>query len=76
MYTQAGMDIATLKKLEPVLTSRSQVYRFQVLGMFDDPGPPIRVEAVIDTNQGRPRLLYWRDLSELGRGFPIQPGGN
>jgi hypothetical protein len=27
------------------------------------------VEAVIDTNLGKPRFLYFRDLSDLGRGF-------
>ena len=35
-------------------------------------GPMARVEAVIDTNGGKPRIVYWRDLSELGKGFDIQ----
>jgi hypothetical protein len=26
---------------------------------------------VIDTNGGRPRFLYWRDITELGRGFNL-----
>jgi hypothetical protein len=26
---------------------------------------------VIDTNMGRPRIVYWRDLSELGKGFDL-----
>ena len=32
-----------------------------------------RLEAVIDTNNGRPRIVYWRDLTELGKGFDLQP---
>jgi hypothetical protein len=34
--------------------------------MLEGKGPTIRVEAVIDTNGGRPRIIAWRDLSELG----------
>jgi len=26
-----------------------------------------RVEAVIDANQGKPRIVYYRDLTDLGR---------
>jgi hypothetical protein len=45
------------------------VYRVQSVGYFDGKGPAARVEAVIDANGGRPRILAWRDLSELGRGW-------
>ncbi len=72
LLTDANLTVDVLKKIEKYITSRSQVYRFQVLGTFNTPGPPARVEAVVDGNQGRPRVLYWRDLSELGRGFPIK----
>lgn len=73
LLTDAGLKVDTVKKLDQYITSRSQVYRFQVVGMFNDRGPSARVEAVVDINQGRPRVLYWRDLSELGRGFPLDP---
>ena len=52
---------------------RMQVYRMQVLGFFDKGGPTARVEAVVDTNLGRPRIVYFRDVSELGKGFEISP---
>jgi hypothetical protein len=73
LITDAGLKVSLVKQLDKYITSRSQVYRFQVLGMFNNPGPSARVEAVADINQGRPRVLYWRDLSELGRGFPLDP---
>jgi hypothetical protein len=41
------------------------------VGYFDQGGFMARIEAVIDTNGGRPRIIYWRDLSELGKGFDI-----
>jgi hypothetical protein len=47
------------------------VYRIQAVGYFDKAGPVARVEAVIDTNAGKPRIVYWRDLTELGKGFEI-----
>ena len=39
----------------------------QSIGYFDEGGPMARVEAVIDVNQGKPRVVYYRDLTDLGR---------
>jgi type II secretory pathway component PulK len=69
LLTEAGLPVTMLKPLERYLTARTQVYRVQSIGYFDDGGIAARVEAVIDTNQGRPRIVYYRDLTELGRGF-------
>jgi type II secretory pathway component PulK len=71
LLTQAGISLSTLQKLDSYITTRSQVYRVQSVGYFspDGKGPAIRLEAVIDTNAGRPRILAWRNLSELGRGW-------
>ncbi len=71
MLTQANLDVNKLKTLEKFITARSQVYRVQVVGHFKTGGPTARIEAIIDTNRGRPRIVYWRDLSELGRGFTL-----
>jgi DNA uptake protein ComE-like DNA-binding protein len=72
LLTKGKLKVDTLKQLEKYVTARTQVYRVQAIGYFDGQGPSARVEAVIDTNAGRPRILYWRDLSELGRGFEMQ----
>jgi hypothetical protein len=42
----------------------------QVLGYFDQGGPAVRLEAIIDVNSGYPRIVMVRDLTELGRGLP------
>ncbi|HLW66430.1 MAG TPA: type II secretion system protein GspK [Gemmataceae bacterium] len=70
LYTQANISITKLKALERYITARTQVYRVQVLGYFDQGGPAVRMEAVIDTNNGYPRIVMVRDLTELGRGLP------
>jgi type II secretory pathway component PulK len=72
LLTDVGLSPQTLRSLERYITGRSQVYRIQVVGHFDSGGPAARVEAVIDTNAGRPRVVYYRDLTELGKGFSLQ----
>jgi hypothetical protein len=60
-----------LSTLSKYITASSQVYRVQSVGHFDGPGPSVRIEAVIDTNAGRPRIVYYRDLTSLGKGYDL-----
>ena len=72
LITQANFPASSLRAWDRYITATTQVYRVQVVGHFDAGGPSARVEAVIDTNQGLPRILYWRDLTELGKGYDFQ----
>jgi hypothetical protein len=74
LLTQAGLTVKQLTTLDPYITTVTQVYRVQVLGYFDQGPTFARVEAVIDTNGGRPRILMRRDISTLGKGFDLSPG--
>ena len=56
-----------LQGLERYITALSQVFRIQSIGYFDEGGAMARVEAVVDTNQGKPRIVFYRDLTDLGR---------
>ncbi|HEX3147103.1 MAG TPA: type II secretion system protein GspK [Gemmataceae bacterium] len=67
LLEDASLPVATLQSLERYATARTQVYRVQSIGYFDEAGPMARVEAVIDTNLGKPRIVYYRDLTDLGR---------
>lgn len=71
LLTEANLPADTLRTLERYITAKSQVYRVQVIGWFEGGGPQARIEAVIDTNNGKPRILYQRDLTELGRAFDL-----
>jgi type II secretory pathway component PulK len=71
LITEANLTPATLKTLENYVTAGSGVYRIQSIGYFDGGGPTARIEAVIDTNNQRPRIVSWRDLTELGKGFEL-----
>lgn len=71
LLLEANFSIDKMRTLERYITTRSQVYRVQSIGSVGSSGPMARVEAVIDRNNGRPRIVMWRDLSELGRGYNL-----
>lgn len=69
LLTRANLPLQTLTSLDKYFTAQSQVYKVLVQGTLDGTGgSTARVEAVIDTNGGRPRILAYRNLSELGKG--------
>jgi type II secretory pathway component PulK len=72
LITEANLPVSLVQSLDQYITAHSQVYRVQSVGHFDSGGPTARVEAVIDTNAGRPRIIYFRDLTGLGKGFNLQ----
>ena len=69
---EAKLSPTKLQALERYVTTRTEVYRIQAIGYFMQGGPLARVEAIIDTNGGNPRIISFRDLSTLGKGFDIQ----
>jgi DNA uptake protein ComE-like DNA-binding protein len=76
LITEAGFSASAVQQLEKYITTKSQVYRVQALGYFEGGGgPTARVEAVVDANNGRPRILYYRDISDLGKGFDLSTNG-
>ena len=70
LVTEGIIDLATMRQVDRFLTTRGDVYRVQSVGYFDDGGAVVRLEAVIDATQLPPRLVFFRDLTHLGRGYP------
>ena len=68
LLTKTTLSANTLSGIETYITSRGQVYSFQVVGYFDSPGPTARVEAVMDANNGRPRIVYYRRWRSWAKG--------
>jgi hypothetical protein len=64
-----------MKQMLPFVCAGGGVYRAQVVGYYDEGGPSARIEAVIEATNGPPRLLFWRNISHLGRGFPLETLG-
>lgn len=65
------VTLAEMKKLLPYVTAGGSVYRAQAVGYFDQGGPSARVEALIDTTNQPGRVLFWKDMSHLGRGYAV-----
>ena len=70
--------IATLpemKTLMPFLCGGGDVYRAQIVGYFQGGSAASRAEVVFDATKPAPRLLLWRDMSHLGRGYALETLG-
>lgn len=68
-------DICTLdemKAMMPYVNAGGSVFRAQVIGYFDRDGPAARLETVIDATTDVPRIVFWRDISHLGPGYPTE----
>lgn len=76
LVTTNTLTAARFKQVERYLSGSTMVYRVQSVGYSASGGLSARMEAVIDINQGAPRFLHIRDLSDLEnpRGFePSRP---
>lgn len=73
-----GEGIVTLtemKSLMPYVCGRGSVYRAQIIGYFQGGGPASRSEVIFDATGTEPLVLFWRDMSHLGRGFSLETLG-
>ncbi len=70
LFVDQLVDVWGMRALDPYITARGDVYRAQIVGFFDGGGPVSRVEIMIDGTQRPPRISQFRDLSNLGRGYP------
>lgn len=69
LYFEGLVDFATMQALDPYFTARGDVYRAQIFGFFDGGGPVTRLEAMVDGTQKPPRIIFQRDLNDLGHGY-------
>ena len=77
LVAQNFVVLETMRKLDPFLTGRGDVFRVQSVGFFDGGGPRARVEAIIDGTAIPAKIVMYRDLTALHRGYtPIQLLGN
>ena len=73
---QGIVTLEEMKELMPFVTAQGDVFRAQVIGYYDGGGATSRVEVVIDAaSSDLPRILSWRELGHLGKGYPYQTLG-
>lgn len=72
LLTQGIVTLEQMKTLSPFVCGGGDVYRAQVVGYFEDGSAFSRQEVVLDATQPQPKVMLWRDLTELGRGHPLE----
>jgi len=75
ILTEGIVTLEEMRSLSPMLCAGGDVYRMQVVGYYDDGNASARLEVVLDATQLPPRVLLWRDISHLGRGFALETLG-
>jgi type II secretory pathway component PulK len=60
-----------MKMLAPFICGGGDVYRAQVVGYYQDGQASARTEVIVDATGESPRVVLWRDISHLGRGYPL-----
>jgi len=71
LLAEGHVTLDQMKALMPFVTGGGSVFRAQTIGYFDRGGPAVRVEAVLDATAKPARIVFWRDLSHLGRGYEL-----
>ncbi len=66
---------AQYKQLSGFICAGGDVYRAQVIGYYESGGSSARAEVIFDATGDLPRILFWRDISHLGRGYPLETLG-
>ena len=61
-----------MKAMMPYVCAGGSVFRAQVIGYFDGGGPSARLEVVLDATNQPPSVVFWRDMSNLGRGYQLE----
>jgi DNA uptake protein ComE-like DNA-binding protein len=72
LYQEGVLDAAQFKSLIPYITARASQYHFQVVGYGVPSGRYRVLEAIIDTANTTPTILYLRDITRLGLPFRIE----
>ena len=64
-----------MRLLMPYICGSGDVYRAQVVGYFQGGQAASRAEVIFDASTPAPRVLFWRDISHLGRGYALETLG-
>ena len=65
------ISLDQMRSLMPLVTAGGNVYRAQIVGYYETTAAATRIEAIIDATTVNPKIIHYRDLSHLGRGFDL-----
>jgi DNA uptake protein ComE-like DNA-binding protein len=75
LLIEAVVTLDQMRALMPFVTAGGDVYRTQAVGYFDGGQAASRAEVIIDATAAMPRIVSWRDISHLGRGYALETLG-
>jgi len=75
ILAEAIVELDEMRTLLPYVNVGGNVHRAQIVGYFERGGASSRAEVVLDGTQTVPRVLFWRDMSHLGRGYDLETLG-
>lgn len=75
LLVEGIVTLSEMKQLMPFVNAGGDVYRAQVVGYYQGGQASSRAEVIFDATTTAPRLLFWRDISHLGRGYAVETLG-
>lgn len=71
LAVQEVIPPAKFRRIGPYITARSLQYTIESFGFADHVGTYKRLQAVVEMRGQVEQVLYWRDISGLGVGYPL-----
>lgn len=75
LLAEGVVTLEEMRLLMPFITGGGDVFRAQVVGYYQSGQAASRAEVVFDATRSPVRLLFWRDISHLGRGYALETLG-
>lgn len=72
LLIEGVVDLEEMRLLSPFINVGGDVFRAQVIGYYQVDGIQSRNEVILDSTLPLPRILFWRDLSHLPQGYPVE----
>ena len=69
LLTKGIVTLEQMKALDPWVTTGGDVYRAQIVGFLEGEPGYSRAEIVVDATSQPARMISWKELTHLGRGF-------
>ena len=76
LMAEGIVTIDQMRLLTPILCGGGSVYRGQVIGYRSGGGAFDRAEIIMDAHTVNPKIIGYRNLSHLGRGFDLSVLGS
>jgi hypothetical protein len=71
LLVEGLVTLGEMRTLAPFVTGGGDVKRGQFVGYFQGGGIASRAEVIFDATETIPRILSYRDISHLGRGYAL-----